>query len=84
MTLLKHISKNHFAIHCVCGHVGLIPVQALIEKYGEDMHVDTVELKSRCSRCKSKGLFERFMIIYVGHSDEAMRSSHTPIDSKTF
>ena len=82
MTKLKDIAANHFSVQCICGHQALIRVSDLIELRGDEMHVDEVELKARCTRCKSKGMFQRFQIIYVGASYDAMRMSHTPEEER--
>lgn len=74
MILLSAIPKNHFAIHCKCGHVGLVPVQALIDKHGGDIHVDVIEANARCSKCKTKNI-DRMMIIYVGASQGTEQST---------
>ena len=74
MTLLSAISKNHFAIHCKCGHAGLVPVQALIDKHGGDIHFDVIEGNARCSKCRTKNI-ERVMIIYVGASEGALQGA---------
>ena len=66
-----------------CGHVGKVAVQDLMLKYGEDTTVDAVEKAVRCSRCKGKNITST-QIIYVGRSELAMYSSHTPKDNKDF
>ena len=58
-------------------------VQDLMLKYGEDTTVDAVEKAVRCSRCKDKNITST-QIIYVGRSELAMYSSHTPKDNKDF
>ena len=80
---MKHINKNHFSITCQCGHTGMIAVADLIARHGEDTHTDAVEMAARCSRCKTKGVFERFQIIYVGASNEAMRSFDNKVNEST-
>jgi len=50
----------------------MIAVADLIEVYGGG--VDAVERTARCSRCKKKGITD-MQIIYVGGSNEAMRTS---------
>ena len=75
MTHLKNIAANHFSLQCICGHQALLPVSDVIAAHGEELHVDTVEMNARCSRCKTKGMFKRFQIIYVGQSDIAMLGS---------
>lgn len=75
MTLLKHIANNHFSVQCICGHHALIAVADIIAMRGEEMHVDEVEQNARCTRCKSKGMFARFQIVYVGNSHLAMLGS---------
>ena len=47
MTKLAAIRNNHLSIRCWCGHAGLIPVKAFIEKFGPDMTADTVPTKFR-------------------------------------
>jgi len=77
MTLLRHIASSHLSITCICGHTGLVAVSDLIIKHGADLHIDTVELNAVCKRCKTKGTFERFQIIFVGQSHLAMKGSDT-------
>ena len=74
-TILKHIANKLFPIQCICGHQALIAVSDVIAMRGEKMHVDDVELKVRCVRCKSKGMFARFQIIHVCNSEIAMLGS---------
>ena len=64
---IKNIANNHFSIQCICGHQALIAVSDVIAMRGEEMYIDDVELKARCTRCKSKGMFEQFQIIHVGN-----------------
>ncbi len=78
ITRLKHIMDNHFSIVCICGHAGKVPVQGIVDSgWSEDMTADEVELRYRCSRCRGKGNFKRFQIIYVGNSDIAMSSAYS-------
>ena len=61
----------------------MIAVANLIARHGGDTHVDAVEMAAKCSRCKTKGIFERFLIIYVGASHEAMRSFDNKVKEST-
>ena len=81
MILLSSIHQNHIVLNCRCGHVGMVAVADLIEVHGGDVDVDAVERAARCSRCKCKSIAST-QIIYVGSSDIAMASSHTPMDAK--
>ena len=83
MIVLRSIYQNHLVFNCLCGHVGKVAVQDLMLKYGEDTTVDAVEKAVRCSRCKGKNITST-QIIYVGRSELAMYSSHTPKDNKDF
>ena len=74
MILLSSIHQNHIVLNCRCSHVGMIAVADLIEVYGEDVDVDTVGRAARCSRCHKKGITD-MQIVYVGGSNEAMRSA---------
>ena len=47
MTKLAAIRNYLLSIRCWCGHAGLIPVKAFIEKFGPDMTADTVPTKFR-------------------------------------
>ena len=81
--VLRSIYQNHLILNCLCGHVGKVAVKDLITKYGSDITVDAVEKAARCSRCKGKNITST-QIIYVGNSELAMHSSHTPKDNKDF
>ena len=83
MIALRSIYQNHLVFNCYCGHVGIVAVQDLILKYGGDTSVDAVEKAPRCSRCRGKNITST-QIIYVGNSELAMYSSHTPKDNKDF
>ena len=83
MIVLRSIHQNHLVFNCLCGHVGKVAVQDLMLKYGEDTTVDAVEKAARCSRCRGKNITST-QIIYVGSSELAMYSSHTPKDNKDF
>ncbi len=51
MTKLAAIWNNHLSIRCWCGHAGLVPVKAFIEKFGPDMTADQAVTKTRCTKC---------------------------------
>ena len=71
MTQLQHITMNHLSFECKsCGHSPLVPVTAMIERYGGDTTVDHVRAKARCSSCGQKS-FE-FRIVYRGASFDAL------------
>ena len=71
MTQLQHISMNHLSFECKsCGHAPLVPVTAMIERYGGETTVDYVRAKARCSSCGQKS-FE-FRIVYRGGSYDAL------------
>ena len=63
--------------------MGKVAVKDLITNYGGDITVDAVEKAAQCSRCKGKNITST-QIIYVGNSELAMSSSHTPKDNKNF
>ena len=81
MIVLRSIYQNHLVFHCLCGHVGKVAVKDLMLKYGGDTSVEAVEKAARCSRCKGKNIAST-QIIYIGSSELAMSSSHTPKDNK--
>ena len=83
MIVLRSIYQNHLILNCLCGHVGKVAIKDLITNYGGDITVDAVEKAARCSRCKGKNITST-QIIYVGNSELAMHSSHTPKDNKNF
>ena len=83
MIVLRSIFQNHLVFNCYCGHVGKVAVQDLMLKFGGDTTVAAVEKAARCSRCRCKNITST-QIIYVGSSELAMRSSHTPKDNKDF
>jgi len=83
MIVLRSIYQNHLVFNCLCGHVGKVAVKDLMLKYGGDTSVEAVEKAARCSRCKGKNITST-QIIYVGSSELAMHSSHTPKDNKNF
>ena len=75
MEILKHIVNNHFSVQYICSHQSLITISDVIAIRGEEMHVDDVELKTRCTNCKSKGVFTRFQIIHTENSVIALLGS---------
>ena len=83
MIVLRSIYQNHLVFNCFCGHVGKLAVKDLMLKYGGDTTVDAVEKAARCSRCRGENISST-QIIYVGSSELAMYSSHTPKDNKDF
>lgn len=83
MITLRSIYQNHLVFNCHCGHVGKVAVKDLMLKYGGDTTVGAVERAARCSRCRGKNITGT-QIIYVGRSELAMYSSHTPKDNKDF
>jgi transcription elongation factor Elf1 len=71
MTQLQHITMNHLSFECKsCGHAPLVPVTAMIERYGGETTVNHVRAKARCSSCGQK-TFE-FRIVYRGGSYDAL------------
>ena len=63
--------QNHLSFECKsCGHAPLVPVTAMIERYGGETTVDHVRAKARCSSCGQK-TFE-FRIVYRGGSYDAL------------
>ena len=83
MIVLRSIYQNHLVFNCLCGHVGKVAVRDLILKHGGDPTVDAIKKASRCSRCRGKNITST-QIIYVGNSELAMYSLHTPKDNKDF
>ena len=83
MIALRSIYQNNLVFNCLCGHVGRVAVRDLMLKYGGDMTLEAVEKAARCSRCRGKNITST-QIIYVGSSELAMYSSHTPTDNKDF
>jgi len=83
MIVLRSIYQNHLVFNCLCGHVGKVAVKDLMLKYGGDTSVEAVEKAARCSRCKGENITST-QIIYVGNSELAMHSAHTPKDNKNF
>jgi len=83
MIVLRSIYQNHLVFNCLCGHVGKVAVKDLMLKYGGDTSVEAVEKAARCSRCRGKNITST-QINYVGSSELAMSSSHTPKDNKNF
>ena len=67
MTKLGAIRNNYLSIHCWCSHVGLIPVQAFIEKFGPDMSVHEAVTKTRFTKCGASVRVGN-QIIYVCNS----------------
>ena len=83
MIVLRSIHQNHLVFNCLCGHVGKVAVKELMLNYGVDTTVEAVEKAARCSRYRGKNITST-QIIYVGSSELAMYSSHTPKDNKDF
>ena len=78
MTLLWSIQNNHIVLNCMCGHVGIIAVQELIDVRGEDIELDLVQRSARCSRCGCKRI-SSVQIIYVGGSEDALLGTDTKV-----
>ena len=51
----------------------MVSVANLIEVYGDDVDVDAVGRAALCRRCRSNRIND-IQIIYVGSSDDAMRT----------
>ena len=83
MIVLWSIYQDHLVLNCHCGQVGKMAVQGLMLKYCSDKTVEAVEKAARCSRCRGKNIVST-QIIYVGDSELAMYSLHTPEDNKDF
>ena len=83
MIVLRSIYQNHLVFNCLCGHVGKVAVKELMLNYGVDTTVEAVEKAARCSRYRGKNITST-QIIYVGSSELAMYSLHTPKDNKDF
>jgi hypothetical protein len=81
MTKLAASRSNHLSIRCWCGHAGLIPVKAFIEKFGPDMTADQAVTKTRCTKCGAS-VRAGSQIVYVGNSEFAMSGSRTAQDSE--
>ena len=81
MTKLAAIWNNHLSIRCWCGHAGLVPVKAFIEKFGPDMTADQAVTKTRCTKCGAS-VRAGSQIVYVGNSEFAMTGSRTAQDSE--
>jgi len=76
MTWLVTITNNHISFECVCGHTSLVPVTALIEKFGREVELNEVVAKARCSHCRIKNQAES-RIVFVGGSGQAMLGTAT-------
>ena len=79
MTLLWSIQNNHIVLNRMCGHVGIIAVQELIDVLGEDIELDLVQRSARCSRCGCKRI-SSVQIIYVGASEDALLGTDTKVE----
>ena len=53
--------------------MGIIAVADIVKVHGRDVDMDAVERAARSSRCKCKSITST-QIIYVGGSNEAMRT----------
>ena len=68
MTQLQHITMNHLSFECKsCGHAPLVPVTAMIERYGGETTVDHVRAKARCSSCGQKTLSSASFIVAASY-----------------
>jgi hypothetical protein len=76
MTKLAAIRNNHLSIRCWCGHAGLIPVKAFIEKFEPDMTAGQAVTKTRCTKCGAS-VRAGSQIVSVGSSAFAMSGSRT-------
>ena len=80
MTKLAAIWNNDLSIRCWCGHAGLVPVKAFIEKFGPDMTADRPVSKTRCTKCDTS-VRAGSQVVYVGSSAFAISGSRTAQDS---
>ena len=76
MARLGAIRNNHLGIQCLCSHVGLITVQAFVEKFGPDMSVYEAVTEIRCTKCVAS-IRAGSKIVYVGNSEFTMLGSRT-------
>ena len=83
MTKVGANRNNHFSIQCWCSHVGLIPVQAFIEKFGPDMSVHEAVTKTRFTKCGAS-VRAGSQIVYVGNSELAIVCSIIAQDSDKY
>ena len=67
----------------LCGHVEKLAVRDLMLKYGGGTTVYANEKAAICIRCMGKNIAST-QIIYLGSSELAMHSSHTPNTTITF
>ena len=81
MIRVAAIRNNHLSIRCWCGHAGLIPVKAFIEKFGPDITADQAVTRTRCTKCGAS-VRAGSQIVYVGNSEFAMSGSRTAQDSE--
>ena len=83
MIILRSIYQNHLMFNFICGHVEKVAVRDLMLKYGGGTTVDANEKAAICGRCMGNNITNT-QIIYVGSSELAMHSSHTPNTTITF
>ena len=80
MTKVGANRNNHLSIHCWCSHVGLILVQAFIDKFWPDMGEHEAVTKTRNKKCGAS-VRAGSQIVYVGHSEYAMTGIRTAQES---
>jgi hypothetical protein len=73
--------NNHWSTTFRCGHAGLIPVKAFIEKWGPNMTADQAMARNRCTKFGAS-IRAGSQIVYVGNSEVAMSGSRTAQDSE--
>ena len=73
--------NNHWSTTFRCGHAGLIPVKAFIEKWGPNMTADQAMARTRCTKFGAS-IRAGSQIVYVGNSEVAMSGSRTAQDSE--
>ena len=83
MIQLHRNESHHFFIECKndeCRHNSMVPVNALLEEYGDEITSDEVLKRARCTQCGFQGN-NQMRLVYVGNSAKAQTVSAINIES---
>ena len=83
MTRTATITNNHISFECKCGHNSLIPVTAIIEKFGREPKLNVVVQKARCNRCWITNNAES-KVAFVGRAGQTMLGTATKQPDKQY
>ncbi len=83
MIQLHRNESHHFFIECKndeCRHNSMVPANALLEEYGDEITSDEVLKRARCTQCGFQGN-NQMRLVYVGNSAKTQTGSAINIES---